>query len=106
VVVGGGVTGLSCALTLARGGLRVRVLEAREIGGGASGRNGGFALRGLKPSYDQARETLGRELVQSLWELTERTLDAMCALAGDAPPRNGGGRLASDPAARTAAPLR
>jgi gamma-glutamylputrescine oxidase len=46
VVVGGGVTGCSCALTLAQRGLRVRLHEAREIAGGASGRNGGFALRG------------------------------------------------------------
>ena len=53
-MVGGGVTGCACALTLARAGQRVRVFEAREIAGGASGRNGGFALRGLAPSYDQA----------------------------------------------------
>ncbi|MGH2996436.1 MAG: FAD-dependent oxidoreductase [Gaiellaceae bacterium] len=46
VVVGGGVTGLACARVLAEAGLRVRVLEARRVGGGASGRNGGFALRG------------------------------------------------------------
>ena len=46
VVVGAGVTGCSAALVLARAGLRVRVHDAREIAGGASGRNGGFALRG------------------------------------------------------------
>ena len=44
VVVGAGVTGCSCALTLAEGGLRVRVHEARRVASGASGRNGGFAL--------------------------------------------------------------
>jgi glycine/D-amino acid oxidase-like deaminating enzyme len=100
VVVGGGVTGLSCALTLARAGLRVRVLEARGIGGGASGRNGGFALRGLEPAYDEARESLGREVAGSLWKLTERALDSMFALAGDALRRTGSVRLASDPQER------
>ena len=100
VVVGGGVTGCSCALTLARGGLRVRLLEAREIAGGASGRNGGFALRGLKPSYDEARATLGRDVAASLWELTERSLDSMSALAGDALRRTGSLRLAADAAER------
>jgi gamma-glutamylputrescine oxidase len=45
-IVGGGVTGCACALTLAERGQRVRVYEAREIAGGASGRKGGFALRG------------------------------------------------------------
>ena len=50
-VVGGGITGCSCALALAEAGLRVRVYEAREIAGGASGRNGGFALRGGAAPY-------------------------------------------------------
>ena len=61
VVVGGGVTGCSCALTLAERGVRVRLYEAREIAGGASGRNGGFALRGAAAPYDAARaSSLGR----------------------------------------------
>jgi glycine/D-amino acid oxidase-like deaminating enzyme len=100
VVVGGGVTGCSAALTLARGGLRVRLLEAREIAGGASGRNGGFALRGLKAGYDDARTTLGRDVAASLWELTEHSLDTMSALAGDALRRTGSVRLANDAAER------
>jgi glycine/D-amino acid oxidase-like deaminating enzyme len=102
VVVGGGVTGCSAALTLARGGLRVRLLEGREIAGGASGRNGGFALRGLKAGYDDARDELGRDVAASLWALTERSLDAMSALAGDALRRTGSVRLANDAAEREA----
>ena len=58
-MIGGGVTGCSCALTLASNGVRVRLHEAREIAGGASGRNGGFALRGatraLRPRARGAR---------------------------------------------------
>ena len=46
-VIGGGFTGVSCALALAGRGFRVAVLEAREVGWGASGRNGGQCLSGF-----------------------------------------------------------
>ena len=95
-VVGGGVTGLSCALTLAEHGLRVRVHEARTVGSGASGRNGGFALRGAAIPYDRARQRLGTERAAALWRLTERTLDRMEDLAGDVLRRVGSLRLAAD----------
>jgi gamma-glutamylputrescine oxidase len=98
VVVGGGVTGCSCALALARGGLRVRLVEAGTIAGGASGRNGGFALRGGAPRYDEARASLGVESARALWELTERALDRMTTLAGDTLRREGSLRLAVDDA--------
>ena len=101
-VVGGGVTGCSCALTLAERGVRVRLYEAREIAGGASGRNGGFALRGATVPYDEARRALGDERARLLMELTERSLDRMEALAGDAFRRVGSLRLAYDEAERDA----
>ena len=96
VVIGGGVTGCSCALTLAERGVRVRLYEAREIAGGASGRNGGFALRGATAPYDEARRELGDERARRLMELTERALDRMEELAGDAFRRVGSLRLAFD----------
>jgi gamma-glutamylputrescine oxidase len=98
--VGGGVTGCSCALTLAAAGRRVRVYEAREIASGASGRNGGFALRGGASAYDLARRELGRDAARGLWELTERSLDRLEELAGDAFRRTGSLRLAADPGER------
>ena len=101
-VIGGGVTGCSCALTLAERGVRVRLHEAREIAGGASGRNGGFALRGATAPYDVARQTLGRENAKRLMELTERAVDRMESLAGDAFRRVGSLRLAADDAERDA----
>jgi gamma-glutamylputrescine oxidase len=97
-VVGGGVTGCSCALTLAEHGVRVRLHEAREIAGGASGRNGGFALRGATPPYDEARRLLGAERARRVLELTERSLDRLEELAGDAFRRVGSLRLAFDTA--------
>lgn len=97
-VVGGGVTGCSAALTLAERGVRVRLHEAREIAGGASGRNGGFALRGATLPYDEARAALGAERARAVMELTERALDRLESLAGDAFRRVGSYRLAYDDA--------
>jgi len=97
-VIGGGVTGCSCALTLAERGVRVRLHEAREIAGGASGRNGGFALRGATPAYDEARRLLGAERARCIMALTERSLDRLAELAGDAFRRVGSLRLAFDEA--------
>ena len=96
VLIGGGVTGCSCALTLAEAGLRVRLFEARRVAWGASGRNGGFALRGLAISYPQARERFGSATAKALWRFTERSLDRMETLAGDALRRVGSLRLADD----------
>ena len=95
-VVGGGVTGCSAALTLARAGKRVCLHEAREISGGASGRNGGFALRGGAAPYDVTAELVGRALAADYWRHTERALDELCGLAGDAARRVGSLRLAVD----------
>jgi gamma-glutamylputrescine oxidase len=100
-IVGGGVTGCACALALAEAGRRVRVYEAREIAGGASGRNGGFALRGGAPAYDAARRDLGAERAKGLWRLTEGYLGRLEALAGDAFRRTGSLRLAADPGERS-----
>ncbi|HUH14992.1 MAG TPA: FAD-dependent oxidoreductase [Gaiellaceae bacterium] len=95
-LVGGGVTGLSCALTLAGAGRRVRLHEAREIASGASGRNGGFALRGGAMAYDSAREWLGHGAAADYWRLTEAYVDRMGKLGGDAFRRTGSLRLAGD----------
>jgi gamma-glutamylputrescine oxidase len=95
-IVGGGVTGCACALRLAEAGKRVRLFEAREVAGGASGRNGGFALRGGAPAYDVALRELGPERARALWVLTERYLDRLEQLAGDAFHRTGSLRLAAD----------
>jgi glycine/D-amino acid oxidase-like deaminating enzyme len=95
-VIGGGVTGCACANALAEAGCRVRLYEAGEIAGGASGRNGGFALRGGAPPYDEARVNLGATRARALWRLTERYLDRLSELAGDAFRRTGSLRLAAD----------
>ena len=95
-VVGGGITGCTCALALAEAGKRVRLFEAREIAGGASGRNGGFALRGGAAAYPVLVESIGAEATASIWRWTERELAALTALAGDAFRHTGSLRLAAD----------
>ena len=95
-IVGAGVTGCACALELAEAGLRVRVVDGRRVAEGASGRNGGFALRGTAAPYDRVVADLGRERALALWRWTEAELDVMDGLAGDAFHRRGSLRLAAD----------
>jgi glycine/D-amino acid oxidase-like deaminating enzyme len=95
-VVGGGITGCSCALALAEAGLRVRLFEAREIAGGASGRNGGFALRGGAAAYPVLAQSIGEDKTAALWRWTEAELEQLASLAGDAFRGTGSLRLAAD----------
>ncbi len=74
VVVGGGFTGLSTALHLAERGAAVVVLEAAQVGWGASGRNGGQVNPGLKHDPDVVERDFGEDLGRR-----------MNALAGGAP---------------------
>ena len=61
VVVGAGYTGLSTALSLAEKGYDVCVLEAKAIGWGASGRNGGQLVNGLNASLEKIRTQFGQD---------------------------------------------
>lgn len=95
-VIGGGITGCACALELAEAGLKVRLFESREVAGGASGRNGGFALRGGAAPYPVLAESVGEESTAALWRWTEAELAALAELAGDAFRATGSLRLAVD----------
>lgn len=61
-IIGGGYTGLSAALHLARAGRSVIVVEAAEPGWGASGRNGGQVIAGLKANPDDLLAEFGEAL--------------------------------------------
>ncbi|RWU26781.1 FAD-dependent oxidoreductase [Pseudomonas alkylphenolica] len=65
-VVGGGYSGLNTAIELAERGLSVVLLEARRIGWGASGRNGGQLIRGVGHGLEQFRPQLGESGVRAL----------------------------------------
>lgn len=58
-IVGGGYTGLSAALHLAERGIGAVLLEAHRPGWGASGRNGGQVIPGLKEDPDEVERLLG-----------------------------------------------
>ncbi|RIK46125.1 MAG: FAD-dependent oxidoreductase [Chloroflexi bacterium] len=67
-IIGGGYTGLSAARTLAKSNLKVAVLEAETIGWGASSRNGGMTLTGLKPAMQTVVKKYGRERAKELFQ--------------------------------------
>ncbi len=69
-VVGGGLAGLSAALELAERGHQVVLLEARQVGWGASGRNGGQAIHGLACDQTVIEEQLGLDAARQVWALS------------------------------------
>jgi glycine/D-amino acid oxidase-like deaminating enzyme len=79
VVVGGGFTGLSTALHLAERGIGAVLVEANEPGWGASGRNGGQVIPGLKldPSLLRAKygDERGRRLTQTVGATADLVFD-------------------------------
>src|ERR1700677_217834 len=82
LVVGGGYTGLSTALHLAERGRSVALLEAREAGFGAAGRNGGQVNAGLKFEPDVAERTLGPVFGPRLVGMALNAPQFLCALIG------------------------
>jgi len=82
-IVGAGFTGLSAALALARRGLRVAVLEARTIGWGASSRNGGMVLTGLKLPVPTLIKRYGLEKVRRMYAASLESIDLVERIVGD-----------------------
>ena len=70
-VVGAGFTGVATALTLAERGYSVALIEANRIGWGASGRNGGQIINGMK-SLAKLRKKHGDGIADMLWDLRWR----------------------------------
>jgi glycine/D-amino acid oxidase-like deaminating enzyme len=77
VVVGGGYTGTSAALRLAKGGARVTLLEARTIGWGASSRNGGQALSCLHHTLSESIRIHGRDRALAMFGAAVRAADTV-----------------------------
>ena len=66
-ILGAGFTGLSAARPLAKSGARVAVLESQTIGWGASSRNGGMVLTGLKLGATDLLSRYGKEVTQRMF---------------------------------------
>ena len=70
-VIGGGYTGLSTALYLAKNGIKVVVLEANKLASGASGANGGQVSGGMRRDQFYLEKTLGFTKAKTLWTIGE-----------------------------------
>ncbi|MDR5867660.1 NAD(P)/FAD-dependent oxidoreductase [Halomonas koreensis] len=73
-VIGAGVTGCSTALHLAERGYSVVLLEAGEVGHGASGRSGGQILPGLGTEIDTVQRALGLPRAREIWEMSREAV--------------------------------
>jgi glycine/D-amino acid oxidase-like deaminating enzyme len=82
-VIGAGFTGLSAARTLAKRGAKVAVLESETIGWGASSRNGGMVLTGMKLGVNQLISRYGRELTQRMYAASLATIDCVEQIVRD-----------------------
>ncbi|MDK2761355.1 MAG: FAD-binding oxidoreductase [Sphingopyxis sp.] len=71
-VIGGGFTGLSAALACAERGFSVILVEREHIGFGASGRNGGQLIPGLRWTASELEEEFGSERADALFDLCWR----------------------------------
>jgi glycine/D-amino acid oxidase-like deaminating enzyme len=77
VVVGGGFTGLSAALALARSGAAVVLLEAGRVAGEASGRNGGQCNTGLAHDYADLAARLGEQNARAYYKAYDSAVDTV-----------------------------
>ncbi|MAS06566.1 MAG: FAD-dependent oxidoreductase [Ahrensia sp.] len=83
VVIGAGYTGLNAALQTAREGLSTLVIDAEEIGGGCSTRNGGQVSTSIKPGFATLKRRYGEELARALLREGQASLDYVARLVAD-----------------------
>jgi len=76
-VIGGGYSGLSAARTLAKRGVSVAVFEAETLGWGASSRNGGMVLTGMKLPAPTLIKRYGIETVCRMYSASLETIDCV-----------------------------
>ncbi len=76
-VIGAGFTGLSAARTLAKRGAKVAVFESETIGWGASSRNGGMVLTGMKLGIKDLMSAYGRERTRRMYAASLASIDCV-----------------------------
>jgi glycine/D-amino acid oxidase-like deaminating enzyme len=82
-VIGAGFTGLSAARTLAKRGAKVIVLESETMGWGASSRNGGMVLTGMKLGVKQLISMYGRERTRRMYAASLAAIDCVAQIVGE-----------------------
>lgn len=82
-VIGGGLTGASASLALARKGARVVLLEADTIGNAASGRNGGMCNNGFAQDYGMMSAKLGKDVANRLYRAFDAGVDLVERLVAE-----------------------
>ena len=81
--MGAGFTGLAAARTLALRGVSVAVLEAETLGWGASSRNAGMVLTGMKLPVPTLISRYGRELVHRMYAASLASIDCVEKIVTD-----------------------
>ncbi|MBV1837919.1 FAD-binding oxidoreductase [Acetobacter estunensis] len=76
-IVGGGYTGLSAALHLAQEGVGCVVLEGQRVGWGASGRNGGQVIAGLKQNPSELVAHFGTKMGERMTQTVGGSADVV-----------------------------
>ena len=82
-IVGAGYTGLAAARVLARHGAQVALLEAQTIGWGASSRNGGMVLTGLKLDPAQLVARYGLTAARRMFAASLAAIDCVEQLVAE-----------------------
>ena len=78
-IIGGGLTGISAALTLAEDGFSTAVLEAGQIGAGGSGRNGGHVCQGWPNDFTQISRQLSSADADIAWQSGMAAVDLLAS---------------------------
>lgn len=73
VVIGAGLLGCTAAVFLKQAGRDVLLVDALDVGLGASSRNAGFMLTGLEVYYHRAEEKYGETAAREIWQLSQKT---------------------------------
>jgi gamma-glutamylputrescine oxidase len=96
-VIGLGGSGLSVILELLSNGVDVVGIDARDVGAGAAGRNGGFVLAGLKEFYHHVAAQFGRSRAAPMYAATLEEIAHLRALTPNAIRHTGSLRIAMSP---------
>jgi glycine/D-amino acid oxidase-like deaminating enzyme len=83
VIVGAGFTGLSAAYRLAGAGAKCLVLEANDVGWGASGRNGGMVVPRFKHTFPELAKRYGAPIAIDMYHAAHRAVDLIEAIVHD-----------------------